>query len=455
MDSYSWRLNGNQQQARMPYESDRSRDNHRLPTPEASRASDEASDMDLDTHELHSKARASQGTFDSATRYSTAARDSHIQLASYHRNAQHQPAPHSPPYRDCDAQKPSLPPLKTVLGDNLSSPPPTPTIFGASFQPGPREPAYTAATYKPLSLYPHKKARTGPYPESASTYSDASRCSSPGPLRISHGPSAYDGRPDERRMVPDTGSYANAQASRRLSVQHAFDIDANARAPQGPSHNASGPLGHSERTYAGNGQHYRTPDQTPTATALNQEFPAMGSYTSSHDTDYRTRRGSGYSTVEGLMRGYPSEPSREQHHQHMTYPPVGRSRTMQMDSHRPYQEQDCGQRPGHLPPPSYHRSPYGSTDPSYFMPSQYDHQQGKARKRSNLPKQSTEIMKTWFDRNITNPYPSEDQKALFSRATGISMTQVSNWFINHRRRCPELRDRRERHRSHGAGSDMQ
>lgn len=34
---------------------------------------------------------------------------------------------------------------------------------------------------------------------------------------------------------------------------------------------------------------------------------------------------------------------------------------------------------------------------AFFMPSHYDYQQGKTRKRSNLPKQSTEIMKTWFD----------------------------------------------------------
>ncbi|KAK5735764.1 homeodomain superfamily [Elasticomyces elasticus] len=446
MDSYSWRLNGSQQKARMPNASDHSRDTHRLLTPEASRASDDASDMDLDTQDLHSNPHASRGIMDDAARYSTATRDNQTQLACYHTHGQHQSAPHSPPYREYDAQKPSLPPLKTVLGDNLSSPPPTPTILGASFQPGPREPSYTAATYKPPSLYPYKKARTGPYPESASTYSDASRCSSPGPMRISHGPSAYDGRSDERRLVPDTRSYSHAQADRRLSVQRPFD----------PPHNACGTLGHShhDECYAGRVQHYRRPDQTPTATSLNHEFPALGLYTSSRGTDYR-RRGSDISTVEGSMRGYSSELSREQHNQHMAYPPVGRSRTVQVDSHGAYQEQDHGQRQGHLPLPSYHRSPYGSTDPSYFMPSQYDHQQGKARKRSNLPKQSTEIMKTWFDRNITNPYPSEEQKALFSRATGISMTQVSNWFINHRRRCPELRDRRERHRSHGAGSDMQ
>lgn len=40
---------------------------------------------------------------------------------------------------------------------------------------------------------------------------------------------------------------------------------------------------------------------------------------------------------------------------------------------------------------------YQEAQPTFFMPSHYDHQQGKTRKRSNLPKQSTEIMKTWFD----------------------------------------------------------
>ena len=40
---------------------------------------------------------------------------------------------------------------------------------------------------------------------------------------------------------------------------------------------------------------------------------------------------------------------------------------------------------------------YPEAQPTFFMPSHYDYQQGKTRKRSNLPKQSTEIMKTWFD----------------------------------------------------------
>jgi len=48
-------------------------------------------------------------------------------------------------------------------------------------------------------------------------------------------------------------------------------------------------------------------------------------------------------------------------------------------------------------PEVYSRMGYEDAQPTFFMPSHYDYQQGKTRKRSNLPKQSTEIMKTWFD----------------------------------------------------------
>lgn len=34
------------------------------------------------------------------------------------------------------------------------------------------------------------------------------------------------------------------------------------------------------------------------------------------------------------------------------------------------------------------------------------------------------------------------------------MTQVSNWFINHRRRCPELKDKREKGRAGGREDDV-
>jgi len=84
--------------------------------------------------------------------------------------------------------------------------------------------------------------------------------------------------------------------------------------------------------------------------------------------------------------------------------------------------------------------PYDHVQSSFFVPNHYEYQHGKSRKRSNLPKQSTEIMKTWFDQvnaipearvspflqladilqNMTNPYPSEEQKAIFSSVSGVS-----------------------------------
>jgi hypothetical protein len=43
--------------------------------------------------------------------------------------------------------------------------------------------------------------------------------------------------------------------------------------------------------------------------------------------------------------------------------------------------------------PPYHSSRL----PSHFVPNHYEYHGGKSRKRSNLPKQSTEVMKRWFD----------------------------------------------------------
>lgn len=74
----------------------------------------------------------------------------------------------------------------------------------------------------------------------------------------------------------------------------------------------------------------------------------------------------------------------------------------------------------------------------------YESGDSRARKRSNLPKHSTEILKRWFDAHIDSPYPSEEEKQQFAVAANINMTQVSNWFINHRRRCPELKQKREK-----------
>ncbi|PFH53865.1 hypothetical protein AMATHDRAFT_677 [Amanita thiersii Skay4041] len=56
------------------------------------------------------------------------------------------------------------------------------------------------------------------------------------------------------------------------------------------------------------------------------------------------------------------------------------------------------------------------------------------RKRGKLPKETTDFLKAWLHRHSDHPYPSEEEKKQLCNATGLSMSQVSNWMINARRR---------------------
>jgi hypothetical protein len=56
------------------------------------------------------------------------------------------------------------------------------------------------------------------------------------------------------------------------------------------------------------------------------------------------------------------------------------------------------------------------------------------KKRGKLPKETTDFLKAWLHRHSDHPYPSEDEKKQLCHATGLSMSQVSNWMINARRR---------------------
>jgi hypothetical protein len=56
------------------------------------------------------------------------------------------------------------------------------------------------------------------------------------------------------------------------------------------------------------------------------------------------------------------------------------------------------------------------------------------RRRGNLPKAVTAILRDWLSDHKKHPYPTEDEKDYLANRTGLTLNQISNWFINARRR---------------------
>ncbi|KAI7863403.1 Homeodomain-like protein, partial [Spinellus fusiger] len=66
------------------------------------------------------------------------------------------------------------------------------------------------------------------------------------------------------------------------------------------------------------------------------------------------------------------------------------------------------------------------------------------RRRGNLPKAVTAILREWLARHKKHPYPTEEEKAALARETRLTLNQISNWFINARRRILQpMLDREE------------
>ncbi|CAL1547189.1 unnamed protein product [Lymnaea stagnalis] len=63
-----------------------------------------------------------------------------------------------------------------------------------------------------------------------------------------------------------------------------------------------------------------------------------------------------------------------------------------------------------------------------------DDEKNSKQKRGILPKQATQVMKSWLFQHIVHPYPTEDEKRQIAAQTNLTLLQVNNWFINARRR---------------------
>ncbi|OAQ68576.1 homeobox and C2H2 transcription factor [Pochonia chlamydosporia 170] len=57
-----------------------------------------------------------------------------------------------------------------------------------------------------------------------------------------------------------------------------------------------------------------------------------------------------------------------------------------------------------------------------------------SKRSSSRSVRKTQILRDWFAVNIQHPYPTDDEKTTLAEQSGLSRTQVINWFTNARRR---------------------
>lgn len=73
-------------------------------------------------------------------------------------------------------------------------------------------------------------------------------------------------------------------------------------------------------------------------------------------------------------------------------------------------------------------------------------------RRKNATRESTATLKDWLDEHGQNPYPTKGEKIMLSIITKMSLTQVSTWFANARRRIKKENREAASMWSHGSSS---
>ncbi|XP_030623532.1 iroquois homeobox 7 [Chanos chanos] len=82
---------------------------------------------------------------------------------------------------------------------------------------------------------------------------------------------------------------------------------------------------------------------------------------------------------------------------------------------------------------SYHHALLGRGEP-YFSPYRPVAADDPTRVTKVATRESTSALKAWLSEHLKNPYPTKGEKIMLAIVTKMSLTQVSTWFANARRR---------------------
>lgn len=373
----------------------------RLPTPDASRSSDATSSISSSSYSDVRRGPAVSDLLSFRPHIIDTKPYPDVRVFDTRSDNKERTVPRSPPYPANDDRKLSqttLPPLrmvgvvghfitrannKKIIAHAMNSPPETPRTGGTSLQPSPREPSLSSATFKPLAFYPNKKPRTeerseqpqwqsindtaraapASYIASASYSSTSRRLSDPSnkrQRRYSHHSTCNNTRCYENSDRNAYFTFTSRPTSSGLSTVSAPQFEHNGertsfeRFPISPSSEIS----------------YGRQEVLPHRTAISTEVP------------------------QAAPRSYNLLPAPSPEYEQNSY----RRHALEPYRRTSYEQAHVDQRRDYDEHPSCRDSCHSSDARAFFMPPHYDYTQGKSRKRSNLPKQSTEIMKTWFDK---------------------------------------------------------
>ncbi|KAI8959759.1 hypothetical protein F5Y11DRAFT_289325 [Daldinia sp. FL1419] len=86
------------------------------------------------------------------------------------------------------------------------------------------------------------------------------------------------------------------------------------------------------------------------------------------------------------------------------------------------------------PPAAYGHQPHDTYFPVRDIGVGGNYEGKQRKRRGNLPKETTDKLRAWFHSHLSHPYPTEEEKQQLMKQTGLQLNQISNWFINARRR---------------------